>query len=177
MELLLGCGNKRVKLIAYSDAPKDWTELVTLDVDPSCRPDVEHDMMRLPLPFADDVFDEIHGYHILEHTGAQGDYKWFFAQWADFWRILKPDGLFCGLVPGVDSEWAWGDPGHSRVIPPAIFTFLDQTEYTRQVGVTALADYRRWYRADFWLEGVQRDEENRQFMFVLRAIKPSRISV
>lgn len=176
-ELLLGCGNKRDKVI-YPVGKAVWTELVTLDNDPNCGADVEWDLARLPLPFEDERFDEIHAYHVLEHVGAQGDFRTFFAQFTEFWRLLKPDGVFCGIVPGPGSAWVWGDPGHTRFLPPEIFTFLSQAAYTKQVGVTALADYRRFYRADFEpaFQAIGEDE-SRQFMFVMRAVKPSRISV
>ncbi len=173
-ELLIGCGNHREKVIQYRGPI--WIDLTTLDNDPNCGAMVEHDLERLPLPFAEHSFDEIHAYHVLEHQGAQGDFRFFFAQWEEFWRILRPGGVFCGIVPTVQSEWAWGDPGHRRVLPQAIFTFLDQTEYTRQVGVTAFADYRRVYRADFKPAAYQVLNTD-EFAFVLEAVKPSRISL
>ena len=176
MELLIGCGNKRDKLISLK-GKSDWDKLVTLDNDPNCGADIEHDLERLPYPFADETFDEIHAYHVLEHTGRQGDFRFFFAQWMEFYRLLKPDGLFCGVVPARGSPWAWADPGHTKIIEKESFVFLDQTEYTKQVGVTALADYRRFFRGDFaprhWEVGVT-GEQN---FFVLQAIKPSRITV
>jgi SAM-dependent methyltransferase len=176
MELLIGCGNKREKLISLKGKP-EWDKLVTLDNDPNCGADIEHDLERMPLPFADETFDEIHAYHILEHTGRQGDFRFFFAQWEEFYRLLKPGGLVCGIVPSRSSPWAWADPGHTKIIERESFVFLDQTEYTKQVGTTALADYRRVYRADFaplhWEVGVT-GEQN---FFVLQAVKPSRISV
>ncbi len=178
-ELLVGCGNRRDKLL-FRPGERDWEDLTTLDIDPNSRPDVEHDLERLPLPFAAESFDEIHAYHTLEHTGRMGDYRFFFAQWEDFWRLLVPDGLFCGVVPAVSSAWLFADPGHTRIIVPETFTFLDQTEYTKQVGTTALADYRRLYRADFtpvFKEERIGDDGDHQFYFILQAIKPSRISV
>lgn len=180
MELLLGCGNRRDKLIGRSGAELEWTELVTLDNDPDCKADVEWDMERLPLPFPDNHFDEVHAYHVLEHMGSMGDYRFFFAQWADLWRILKPGGIFCGVVPSPSSKWVFGDPGHTRFIAPEQLTYLNQPEYTRQVGTTAFADYRRVFRGDFDLLFNQlRDDEvsQGQFFFVLSAVKPSRISV
>lgn len=177
-ELLIGCGNHREKILKAPQSPAVWTELTTLDLDPNCGADVEWDMERLPLPFSDDQFDEVHAYHVLEHTGRQGDYRFFFAQWTEFWRILKPGGIFCGIVPAPGSIWVFGDPGHTRVLPPEVFTYLCQPQYDEQVGKTALADYRHVYRADFDLvgNGTIPDDPD-QFFFVLQAVKPSRISL
>ena len=178
-ELLIGCGNHRNKLL-YRPGEAAWTDLTTLDNDPNCGADVEHDLMRMPLPFPDESFNEVHAYHVLEHTGQMGDFRFFFAQWEEFWRLLKPDGLFCGVVPALSSGWIFADPGHTRVIVPQTFTFLDQSEYTKQVGNTALADYRRVYRADFinvFNEVRTGEDGDQQYYFILQAIKPSRISV
>ena len=171
-ELLFGCGNNRVKRLRVIN--EDWSDLVTLDNDPNCGADVEHDLERMPYPFPDEKFDEIHAYHVLEHTGAQGDWRFFFAQWEEFYRLLKPNGMFCGIVPAPSSAWVWGDPGHKRVIQPETFVFLNQPQYTAQVGKTAMCDYRRVFRGDFDLtmSSIQGDE----FFFGLRAVKPSRIS-
>lgn len=174
MELLIGCGNQREKRL-YGPEGKDWSTLVTIDNDPNARADVEHDLMKLPLPFPDNHFDEIHAYHVLEHTGAQGDYRWFFAQWEDFWRILKPGGVFFGIVPHWQSFWAWSDPGHTRVLSKGTLVFLHQPQYTEYVSKNAMADYRHVYRADFDLANLQETEE--EYAFYLKAVKPSRISV
>ena len=122
-QLLIGCGSRRVNLTG-----RVWEELVTLDINPAHDPDVLHDLTVLPLPFRDDEFDEIHAYEILEHTGQQGDYRFFFAQFQEFWRILKPDGLFIATVPHWQGLWAWGDPGHTRVINEGTLVFLCQEE-------------------------------------------------
>jgi hypothetical protein len=79
VELLIGCGNSRKKKLNGPLGP-GWSTLVTLDIDPGCEPDVVHDIGVLPLPFRDDMFDEIHAYDVLEHSGVQGDWKFFFAQ-------------------------------------------------------------------------------------------------
>lgn len=168
-ELLLGCGASRAKKFCV-EGRADWSGLTTLDVSPACKPDHVHDMAVLPLPFADNSFDEIHAYECLEHVGAQGDWRFFFAQWEDFWRILKPDGYFFGTVPLPASPWAWGDPGHTRVLPKECFTFLSQAEYVRQVGVTPMADYRPVWRGDFELVHLREAGDNLEF--ALRAIKP-----
>jgi SAM-dependent methyltransferase len=147
-ELMIGCGNRRAKQIRFQYIPHDFKNLTRLDIDPDCKPDVIHDLNVLPLPFEDNTFDEIHASDILEHTGQQGDWRFFFAQFAEFWRILKPSGYFIGSCPKWDSPWAWADPGHSRVIAPQSLIFLDQTQYG-QVGSTPMTDYRHIYKADF----------------------------
>ncbi len=172
-ELMIGCGNRRGRILQV-DGHDTWNELVTLDVDPACHPDHVHDLNELPLPFPDEDFDEIHAYEVLEHVGRQGDFRFFFAQFADFWRVLRPDGALMGSCPALRSAWLWGDPGHTRVITQESLTFLSQSEYTKQVGDTPMSDYRHWYKADF--EPIFADTQNGRFFFALRAIKPSRIT-
>lgn len=170
MELLIGCGNSRDKKITFPEIPAEWSkDLITLDSDPTTHPNIVHDLNILPLPFDDDKFDEIHAYEVLEHTGQQGDWRFFFDQFAEFWRILKPGGYLIGSCPMWDSQWAWGDPGHTRVITSGSLTFLSQEEYTKQVGKTAMSDYRGWYKADFQPYAMQESDDT--LGFVLRAIK------
>lgn len=173
-ELLIGCGSRHEKDI-YVNERKQWTNLVTLDINADHRPDVIWDLTRVPLPFEDDTFDEIHAYEVLEHVGTQGDYRFFFAQFSDFWRILKPGGVLIGTVPLPTSVWAWGDPSHTRVIPKESFIFLDQTQYTAQIGKTPMSDFRYLYKADF--HRLRVTEAGEKLAFVLQAVKPSRISI
>lgn len=168
MELLLGCGSSRVKKVS-SDGNREWNKLVTVDINPDHKPDVVHDLEDIPLPFEDNTFDEIHAYEVLEHTGSQGDYLFFFEQFQDFWRILKPGGWLCGTCPRWDKKWAWGDPSHSRVIQPESFHYLDQQNYINEVGKTAMSDFRYIYKADFKKFFIQEYEYT--FAFVLRANK------
>ena len=169
-ELLIGCGNSRSKRISFPEIPSEWSnDFVTLDFDENCKPDVFHDLNKLPLPFNDDRFDEIHAYEVLEHTGTQGDFRSFFNLFSELHRILKPGGFLIGTCPNWDSVWAWGDPGHTRVITPQTMSFLSQAEYQKQVGKTAMSDYRFCYQADFELYTFTEEDEN--WGFVLRAIK------
>ena len=170
MQLLLGCGSNRAKKL-YKQGSPDWEGLVTLDHEPCHKPDVVHDLNN-PLPFDDDSADEIHIYECLEHLGTQGDYKFFFAQFSDFWRVLKHGGVLFGTVPLPASVWAWGDPSHTRVIPKESFVFLSQPNYA-QVGITPMSDFRSIYKADF--DVLLLNEAGHCLEFALQAVKPSRI--
>ena len=153
----------------FPEIPDEWTELTTLDMDKSCDPIVVHDLNELPYPFPDNQFTEIHAYEVLEHCGRQGDYRFFFDQFTELHRILKPGGYLIGTCPNWDGVWAWSDPGHTRVISPSSLTFLSQAEYELQVGVTNMADYRFCYKADFELFAMHEAETT--WGFVLKAIK------
>jgi SAM-dependent methyltransferase len=175
MELLIGAGqNKKKKLMAEPMSGADWKELVTLDFNAEHNPDVVHDLTKLPLPFADNTFDEIHAYEVLEHTGQQGDFKFFFDQWSDFWRILKPDGFFFGTSPAPTSAWVWGDPGHTRTVAKEHFVFLSQIEYKIRLSEgRPMTDYRFCYLADF--DSAHLEYQGETFIYVLQAIKPARV--
>ena len=168
MELLVGCGTKLDKQVTFADIPTEWIELVTLDNDEGVNPHVVHDLNNIPYPFGDSVFDEVHAYEVLEHCGRQGDWRFFFNQFSEFHRILKPGGWFVATTPRWDSIWAWSDPGHTRIISEGNLVFLSQKNY-EQVGRTAMTDYRRWYKADF--EIVSAGEKDESFVFILKAIK------
>jgi len=172
-ELLIGCGSQKKKLIPVNGP--GWKNLITLDINSDHNPNVVWDLTNLPLPFPENSFDEIHAYEVLEHTGSQGDYKFFFAQFSEFWRILKPGGYLAATVPSATSPWAWGDPSHTRIIQKETLVFLSQDEYTRQIGNTSMSDFRNIYQADFSIELAQ--EANGGTFFALRAVKPSRITI
>ena len=169
-QLLIGAGNSRTKKIVHPLTPdKEFSDLVTMDIDPNCGADIIHNLDDLPyplnltgalarnIPACDGPFDEIHAYEVLEHCGTQGDEKFFFDQFNEFHRILKPGGVFCGSVPNHTSIWAWGDPGHKRVLPPTVFNYLAESFY-EQVGKTACADYRHLIKGFWNLVGVDEGE-------------------
>lgn len=169
-ELLIGCGNSRIKQFGLPGDPKGFSDLlVTLDVSPKCEPQIIWDLRDLPLPFPDNAFTELHAYEVLEHIGRQGDHVLFFEQFTEFWRILRPGGKLYATVPDYRSVWAWGDPQHSRIINHGSLVFLDQQEYLKQVGKTNMSDYRDGYHGDFRpLLTQYRDDK---FYFVIEARK------
>lgn len=174
-QLLLGCGRARDRRVSL-DGVRTFNELTTLDMSKSVGADIVWHLERTPWPFKDNSFDEIHAYEVLEHLGRQGAYTSFFDCFAEIWSILKPDGLLCATCPSMASRWAWGDPGHTRIIAPETLVFLDQSQYVMQLDLpetpTSMTDYRDVYKADFATRLC--DDDGESFRFILQAVKPSR---
>jgi hypothetical protein len=171
MELLLGCGRSREKKLSTRER-RAWTKLVTLDINPDCEPDIVGDASDPAFSwFPDDTFDEVHAYDVMEHFGTQGDWRYFFDHWSGIWRILKDGGLFCGISPDCESRWAWGDPGHTRIMGPEQLVYLSQEAYAQQVGQTPMTDYRFYYKADFSVMVSQVDPFTKQHSYILKANK------
>lgn len=168
MELLIGCGSNKTKKL-HKPGQENWNNLITLDNNKDHKPDVLWDLNEFPYPFEDNTFDEIHAYEVLEHTGRQGDYKFFFEQFSEFWRILKPNGTFIATCPSRHSPWAWGDPSHTRVLQKEHLIFLQQAQYNEQIGKSPMSDFRDIYKADFKV--THEIENNMDFHFALEAIK------
>jgi len=160
-ELLLGCGSRTKKDLIF-DNRSEFENVVRLDINPDHKPDVVWDLKDHPLPFTDNEFDEIHAYEVLEHLAYQGDFKFFFAEFSEYARILKPGGLFCASVPC--GKWTWGDPSHRRVIQNESLIFLNQAEYG-QVGESNKSDFRNIYKAD--LRKVYAHKTEHKFYFIL----------
>lgn len=169
--LLIGSGSEHGKRIFIPGHCKDFSdgELIKLDIDPDLSPDIVWDLDCLPYTFAaDNEYDEIHAYEVLEHCGTQGDGKYFFAQFAEFWRMLKPDGQMMISVPRWDDEMAWGVPDHKRVMTKSLFGFLNPAYYSN-LGKPGYADYRKWL-GETHFEAMAKEEGSSLFV-VLTAVK------
>jgi SAM-dependent methyltransferase len=172
-ELLIGCGSARDKRVYLNNMPETFQDLTTLDYNADHKPDFVFDLHAAfytgeSLPFADNYFDEIHAYEVLEHLGSMGDYRFFFHEFTEYARILKPGGYFCATVPSPQSPWALGDPSHTRLFHPFWLTFLSQAEYEKQVGKTAMSDFRYLYKADFERVAEEFADDGDTFVFVLQ---------
>lgn len=166
-ELLLGAGKRHNKVI-WTHA-KEWTDLTTLDIEPSSSPDIVWDLNITPWPLDSNAFIEVHAYEVLEHLGRQGDWKAFFDHFYEIWRVLQPSGHLFATCPDLTSPWLWGDPGHTRAITRESLTFLSMKCYEDQQNVTAMTDYRHVWKGNF--DMVWHQHKNDTFSFVLRAVK------
>jgi SAM-dependent methyltransferase len=187
--LLLGCGNMHDKRVVFSPEPEyqdylgtgspwdnfdQYARLHLHDRDPAVIEEFDipaHntcDLNELPYPWSDEQFDEIHAYEVLEHCGRQGDGDFFFGQFNEFWRILKPGGYFCLSVPMWDAEVAWGVPDHKRVLPQGIFGFLTK-DYYDNIGKPGYGDYRHMLKGRYWI-AVAKHETEEQLNVVLRKL-------
>ena len=162
--LMLGCGHKTPKRFLMPDlgSKKDVLDWTTLDINPDCNPDVLFDLDAIErgdkLPFPDKHFDEIHAYEVMEHYGHMGDYVGFFTGMNELWRILVPGGNLFGTCPGTLSVWAWGDPGHRRVISSETLGYLDRRTYA-DLGKNSASDYRRLIDPCWWISSYEEVKE------------------
>lgn len=163
--LLLGCGHKRDKRLG---SDQTWVgELTTLDMNPDCGADVIWDLDQRPLPFPDEHFDEIAAYDVLEHVGRQGDWRSWFDEMAEYWRIMKPGAEFGIVVPtGKD---AFADPGHTRFFETPWFAFLNQAHYDEHIRQgRAMTDYRWYWKLNFEIAFYQRIEDHHLAVILLK---------
>jgi len=171
--LLLGCGKSRVRQIVPNGKTHEFEEgsLITVDINPDRNPSIVWDLNKLPMPFENERFEEIHLYHTLEHLGSQGDYKQFFGMFDEFYRLLKPGGLVCASFPREDSVWAFGDPSHVRVVSPLWFQFLSQKYYIGECDErkTVSSDFRYMYKSDF--EVVWGNQDEHANYIIVKAVK------
>ncbi len=136
--LNLGCGMRRLTW----ENKKFPEGTIHIDRCADAKPDRIWNLdCGLPPEFVNNV-DEIHAYHIVEHIGKMGETDMWFAFWAACWNALKPYGKMFVVCPHYLDESAMGDPGHTRLISPQSFIFLDRRTYARNHAQgTAMSPY------------------------------------
>jgi SAM-dependent methyltransferase len=170
--LLLGCGRSWKRNIS-TGGRLDFSgdTLTTIDIDPGSKPSIVMDLGELPyggrLPFADESFDELHAYDVLEHIGTQGDWRGFFTEFSEYHRVLRPGGKFFILVP--IGEDAYGDPGHSRFFSCNHFGFLSQGFYDHPQQTTVVTDYRWFWKKSFDISYMEKVEGHHIAVILVKA--------
>lgn len=146
--LLLGSGTSREKKLAIPGTPRnfDGCELITIDMDPNCKPTILWDFDEhkgLPPHFDPDTIDEIHAYDSLEHWGKQGDWRGWFAEMEAYWKMLKVGGHFFIIVPTGEDRFT--DPGHTRFISTNYFHVMSERFYKERAARGEHGGDYRWY--------------------------------
>lgn len=95
MKLDIGSGEKK---------PEGY---VTLDKDPSLKPDIVADIEE-KIPFDDKSFDEVRVKYVLEHIRPENKVKVM----AELYRVLKIGGLLYIWVPIAGTVESFQDPTH-----------------------------------------------------------------
>ncbi|SRR5260221_5619439 len=170
--IILGAGSSRVRRSHLVGDPTNGTwdgfEVTTLDNEPSHKTDIVHDLNVLPWPLPSDTYDRVEAYEILEHLGRQGDAASFFGHFSEIYRIMKVGGMLSATCPSYRSSWAWGDPSHTRVITSGSLAFLDRSEYEKQVGKTAMSDFRSIWHGDFKRIFIEENDDELRFILEKR---------
>ena len=95
--LHVGCGPKRKAQTTKGFNTPDWHE-IRLDIDPSAQPDVIGTMTDMSAVASESV-DAIYSSHNIEHLYPHEVPLAF----AEFLRVLKPDGFFVVTCPDLQS--------------------------------------------------------------------------
>ncbi len=113
---------KRLNLGCGHDIRAGWVNLDSAKIE---GVDVIHDIEKLPLPFANDEFDEILCSDILEHVE-------YIPVLKDLHRILKPGGKLTIRVPHFTSRNNFSDPTHKKLFGIRSMEFFVQDSQLNQ---------------------------------------------
>jgi hypothetical protein len=161
MELLISWEDKDEKLIYFPEIQRAWDEKIFWGIFGSSE--IQHSLELFQYPFQDEAFDEIHIYGALEKCGKQGDWEFFFRQFGEFWRIMKPGAFLVGSSAQWDGELAWGDPANTRVITPTTLGLLSPE--------TKPNIYRSYLNGGFELFALDSTSSDQTFGYVMRKIR------
>lgn len=128
---------------------------VAIDKCPDAQADIFRDFVKRGIPFADNTFDEVRCYDVIEHIESYEDMIFTFNE---IWRVLKPNGVFHFTTPnGIDHSFA--HMTHSRAFTEGSFVYLrdmGHAEYNymrKSDGIVATFDLTFIKRDPTQLEG------------------------
>lgn len=114
-KLNLGCG--RIKM----------EDCLNVDVDPSCKPDIVHDLNIFPYPFSANEFGKIYMDHVIEHLRDPLEVL------AELARISTDNCEIVIKCPHFSCNWL--HPGHESAISTYLFDFFADVNATQCPGV------------------------------------------
>jgi SAM-dependent methyltransferase len=91
---------------------------INLDVTAATSPDVVHDLNRLPWPFPDGSFREVHAYDVVEHLED------LVKTFEELHRVCRPGGTVLLTVPHFSSHQAYADPTHRHFFALETFDYF-----------------------------------------------------
>ncbi len=94
-----------------------FSRSTTLDIFAGCKPDICHDLNRIPYPIADNAFDLVICLHVLEHVQN------LVGATTELHRVLKPGGLLFVEVPYFTSVHFYTDPTHVHAFTTRSFDY------------------------------------------------------
>lgn len=98
----------RRRIVNLGSGNKPIQGALNVDISPSTRPDVVHDLNRVPWPLPDGEFDEIHGYDVVEHVESVVSFM------EEVHRISRNGARVKLTVPHFSCANTWRDPTHQR---------------------------------------------------------------
>ncbi len=109
--LEIGCGTRR-------QADTD----VCIDKSYFVKPDIVRDVAKRGIPFADNTFEKVYSYEVIEHIDDYEDLIFFLNE---IWRVLIPNGIWQFSTPnGITNSF--NHLTHSRAFTKASFEILSE---------------------------------------------------
>lgn len=130
----MGCGNKKIRKAGA----------IGLDIEPSPDVDIISDLNK-PLPFNDNIADEIHIYHVLEHLDD------YVKTMEEIWRIAKPEAPIYIAVPHYSHPVAYADPSHKRQFSAFNFYHFGESHSCSPIAILKVKKCTfRWLQSSRW---------------------------
>lgn len=122
---------------------EEWINLDIVEGLPNIQ--VIHNLVFIPYPFEDEMFEFIECKDALEHLPAYSpDWKPMIPAFIEeMYRLLKPNGMLWIQTPGHKAAFAWSDPTHTRTFTKDSMSFFDdQSEFGVASGFISTAKFR-----------------------------------
>lgn len=134
---------RRLDIGAGAKRDEGWE---TMDLSPVYSPDFQHDLTQLPWPLADESFDELRCWHVLEHI----ERRYQIPVMNEMHRVLKTGGVADIEVPVFPYWTAMADPTHVSFFVPQSFWYFTKSEYAEHRDLYGI---KTWKMRDGWRDG------------------------
>jgi SAM-dependent methyltransferase len=101
---------KKLKILDIGCGKKKYPGSIGLDSNPKSDADIFTNIEK-KLPFTQNSFDFVYSSHTLEHINPK---KLVFVL-EEIWRVVKPDGKICLIIPHFSGSGSYTNPTHLRM--------------------------------------------------------------